>query len=161
MTTKVKAAIPPLVMLIFGFVLLLIIPGQISSGGSRSYVNPQFIPYLMGWFIVILSVISIVIEFIKKDMTSEETGEEEKSRTLDQKQYGKVFAIFSLLVLWAVLIPYLGFVIVTYLFVLGVMLLLGNRNKYQILIVPIAVTTVVYFGIKVFMKVNLPSGIFL
>ncbi|GAE24567.1 hypothetical protein JCM9140_506 [Halalkalibacter wakoensis JCM 9140] len=161
MTTKVKAVIPPMFMLLFGVALLLIIPSQISSGGSRSYVNPQFIPYLMGWFIIFLSVISILAEFFKrKEMVTEEE-KEQSLKTVDQRNFGKVIGVFTGLILWALLISYLGLVITSYVFVLSMMLLLGNRKKGQLIIVPIAVTLVVYFGIKVFMKVNLPSGIFL
>lgn len=160
MTIKVKAVLPPVIMLLFGVALLLIIPEQISRGGSTSFVNPRFIPYLLGWTIVGLSVISIIATFItpKNVLKEEEETEEEETQPNNIK---RVIAVFITIVLWPIIIPHLGFVITTVLLLISLMYFMGHKSKIQILIVAIVATAVLYVGIKVLMKVPLPSGIFM
>ena len=165
MSTQIKAIIPPFIMLVFGIILLFIIPEHISRGGSTSNVNPRFIPYLLSGAIIGLSIISIITELVKRRGISKDKDtndfQNKKEVIKSKKGYAKVIIALAAMVLWVVLIPHLGFIIVTYLLTIGMMFLMGNRKKTQLIIVPVVFTAVVYYGIKVFMNVPLPSGIFL
>lgn len=68
------------------------------------------------------------------------------------------FVVF--LALYLFIMPKLGFIISTILYLAGTTIWLGNRNKLQIAVVSLAATLITYFLFEKFFLVKLPHGLF-
>jgi len=61
--------------------------------------------------------------------------------------------------LWIVLIPYIGFNIATILLISAIMLIIGNRNWWQIMILSLILSLPLNYLLKVVLRVYLPQGL--
>lgn len=125
--------------------------------------------------LAVLFVINSVTDFIQfrkqskaeKDIPAEEPVEESKEEStvrnhvkkfLDSSA-GKIILIFLQILLYALLMKKIGFLIVNTLFIFGVLLVMGERKVWKLIVIPIVVTVAMYAIFVLGLKVLLPKGI--
>lgn len=72
----------------------------------------------------------------------------------------RMIGFVVLLALYLFIMPKLGFIISTILYLSITTIWLGNRNKLQIVVVSLAATLITYFLFEKFFLVRLPHGLF-
>ena len=158
MKVNLRKLVPPIATFLFGFILFIIIPANVSvAKADPPILNSRFFPY----FIAIVIMLCSVTDFIGVMVS------ERKSRTLpatmtDGKKSGLIrmgLALFSLVV-WILILRTVGFLISTMLLSLAIMLLVGSRNKIALVALPVILSVVTYAVFYYFVGVNLPAGLF-
>jgi len=84
--------------------------------------------------------------------------ETEESAT--PKHYQSVLALIVVLMAWYLLLKTVGFILMTAILMAVSMLLLGNRNKLQIVLIPIFFSVALYLLFANYLNVMLPKGLF-
>ena len=120
-------------------------------------MGPAFWPrFLLGCLILLSGIVSVgMIRRIAK-----EKAWGESLMTMDR---GKVrfFAAIGLCVAYLILLPVLGFIAITPVFMIAFMLLLGEKSKGWILGVSVAMTGIIVILFTKAMYVPLPRGVWL
>ena len=128
--------------------------GTVLQGGQ---MGPSFWPrFILGAIILLSGIVSAgMIRRIAK-----EKAWGESLMTFDR---GKVrfFAAIGLSVAYLVLLPVLGFIAITPVFMIAFMLLLGEKSKGWILGVAVAMTGIIVILFTKAMYVPLPRGVWL
>lgn len=158
-----------------GFFLLIVSVAMFLATFSfkaltESQVGPDFMPKIIASMMMILSIIIIVNGLKRAKIEKESTGayqtaEEEgtKSASEDEKKnLLPVMITLGLMIGYFVLIPILGFLIMTALYLFLQMLLLShksNRKIWLFAILSIATSTLIYYVFRSVFYVMLPTGI--
>ncbi|MTW87437.1 hypothetical protein F3157_17545 [Virgibacillus dakarensis] len=151
MLNNLKGKAPSIFMMLFGILVILMIPSQIKEvGNEASKVGANFFPYMIAILIVFLSIISII-----KD--GKETYEKEAENESKKTSFIQFLMVFISMVLWIYIVPFLGYIITTALFIGGLMWLFGNRNPYQLLLVSISFSLITSYVFVNLLSVNLPE----
>ena len=134
-----------------GLALLLLI--FVSDLGNT---NPAARTYPMVMIIACYFLISVlIIQWFKnrKAIKENDTGGMSSKRFLYITIYCAAILIYILLIEW------LGYVVSTVLFGVYSLIYLKNRNKILIVTLPLAATLILYFLFSEFLFVSLPAGI--
>jgi putative tricarboxylic transport membrane protein len=133
-----------------------------------SKVGADFAPKLVAIGIFILSVFYLINSIKQlKGSSGGETGELEQEDDGDQKEKKKisplsVFATVGLLVLYVALLPIIGFLITTVVYLFAQMYLLADKKERKIpifIVTSVVTSVVVYFIFKSIFFLMLPAGI--
>jgi putative tricarboxylic transport membrane protein len=147
-------------LLIFVVSLVLYwVTGTFGTGTvlQGAQMGPAFWPrFILGAIILLAGIVSVGT--IRKIIKEKAWGE--SLMTMDR---GKVrfFAAIILGVAYLTLLPILGFIAITPIFMILFMLLLGEKSKGWIIGVPIAMTAVIVVMFTKAMYVPLPRGVWL
>lgn len=167
-----------LVVGIVYFALAFTIPSYDAYGGS-SVVDSSFVPKVVGILLIFLSVLQIVFttrssknappaepaakpaEAAKEDgeFKVEDWDDDAANRNADTKA---LVAIFVILIIYMALLPVLGFMISSALFLFATMMLLTPKEKRKlpvIIILSVVVAAGVYYLFVYGLDMVLPSGI--
>jgi putative tricarboxylic transport membrane protein len=146
-------------IILLGSVLLYWVTGTFSKVTvlQGAQMGPTFWPrFILGSIILLSGIVSAgtIRRIIKEKVWSEAL------MTLDR---GKIrfFAAIALCVSYLILLPVLGFILTTPVFMIVFMLLLGEKSKGWILSVSIAMTAVIVILFTKAMYVPLPRGAWL
>jgi hypothetical protein len=147
-------------LLIFVVSLFLYwVTGSFGTGTvlQGSQMGPAFWPRLLLGALLLLSVV-VSVGTIRKIAREKAWGE--SLLTMDR---GKVrfFAAIGLGVAYLILLPVLGFIAITPVFMIAFMLLLGEKSKGWIIGVSIAMTAIIVVLFTKAMYVPLPRGVWL
>lgn len=156
-----------------GFFLFLISVGMFAATFSFkaltvSKVGPDFMPKIIAGLIALVSIAIIVSAFknLKKKKALEiQMGEEETSATIDaseEKVYLPVILSLALMVGYLILMPYVGFLIMTAVYLFFQMYVLSDKSNKRLvlfLVVSIVSSAVTYYIFRSIFYVMLPSGI--
>ena len=142
-----------------GSLLLYWVTGTFGTGTvlQGAQMGPAFWPrFILGAIILLTGIVSVGT--IKKIIKEKAWGE--SLMTLDR---GKVrfFAAIGLGVAYLTLLPILGFIAITPIFMILFMLLLGEKSKGWIIGVSFAMTAVIVVMFTKAMYVPLPRGVWL
>lgn len=154
------------------FLILLSIVMYIASNSiiklTVSQVGADFVPKLVAIGILILSIFYLIQSIkqqrvSKKEIDSKTTNEEETS-TEEKRKISplNVLATVSLLVLYVALLPYIGFLITTTVYLFFQMYFLAAKTERKIpLFVGISIVSsvLIYFIFKSVFYLMLPAGI--
>ncbi len=88
----------------------------------------------------------------------EDLGTEQVGGRLD---FWKSASFVGLTLLYAVLIPVVGFVVITIIYIVLLSLTLGVRSLAALTITPVAVVALLYMGMELWLNLPLPKGMFL
>lgn len=154
--TLIRRTVSSFVTLIVGVLVFLSIPGQIALFGSEGLgsVNARTVPYLITSLIIILSLMMILSEAIAMRNDPDAARQERPKPT----SYGRVFLACAAIAGWIVLLPYLGFNISTILLVAGIMLIIGNCQWWQIIVLSLLLSLPINYLLATVLRVYLPSG---
>ena len=130
-----------------------------SFTGQESYgkLGPAFWPQII---LVILAVMSGIVSIGTIKKLSREKGWGESLMTMDR---GKVrfFSAIGLIVAYIFLLRIMGFITMTPLFMIGFMILLGEKSKGWMIGVSIGLTATIIILFTKAMYVPLPRGVWL
>lgn len=159
-----KNIISAIVTLIIAFVIYLSIPAQVKLPKFAYEVagsfNARTVPYFLTIIIIILSIIDIILSIrtnILKTDTDMEQKEENKVKS--PNYFGLLIAFVSIL-LWIIFTIYFGFRLATIFLVVAIMLVIGNRKWWQIVLLSLILSIPMDYLLKAVLRVYLPEGIF-
>lgn len=156
-----------------GLFLLLISVGMFTATFSFkaltvSKVGPDFMPKIIACLIALVSIAIIVSAFNKlkeKKSLEIQTVEEETSVTVEESEeitYLPVILSLALMVGYLILMPYVGFLIMTAVYLFFQMYVLSDKSNKRLvlfIVVSIVSSAVTYFIFRSIFYVMLPSGI--
>ena len=146
-------------LILVGSLVLYWVTGTFGTGTvlQGAQMGPAFWPrFILGAIILLTGIVSVGT--IKKISSEKAWGE--SLMTMDR---GKVrfFAAIGLGVAYLTLLPILGFIAITPIFMILFMLLLGEKSKGWIISVSFAMTAVIVIMFTKAMYVPLPRGVWL
>jgi hypothetical protein len=158
---NLKNVISDVGTLIIAIVIYAAIPSQIRV--PRQSINISFTPRTMPYFITLaiigLSVIDILLGLKGQGNKTGETASLNGSAASAHNYSGVLIAFFSI-ALWIVATIYFGFKLATILLVFAIMLVIGNRTWWQLLLLPLLLSFPLDYVLKIVLRVYLPEGIF-
>ena len=130
-----------------------------------SKVGPEFMPRVIALLIAVTSIAMIVSAFNKMRREKIENAQilDEEMDSSGEKSYTSVLVSVLLMVGYFVLMPYIGFLIMTTIYLFLQMLLLSDKSNKKIVsffAISIVSSLVTYFIFRSIFYVMLPSGIF-
>ena len=130
-----------------------------------SKVGPEFMPRVIALLIAVTSIAMIVSAFNKMRREKIENAQilDEEMDSSGEKSYTSVLVSVLLMVGYFVLMPYIGFLIMTTIYLFLQMLLLSDKSNKKIVLffaISIVSSLVTYFIFRSIFYVMLPSGIF-
>lgn len=130
---------------------------RIPSVATGTSAGPNFVPWLMICAIVILSVAMIVRQILNRPAPSLSDSEDvQAQRSRIKGILWRLAAFTLLLVIYAVLFMPLGYLPTTIIVFIAGMFLLGEKRLVPLVVLPIVITTVIYFGFTRLLAVWLP-----
>lgn len=154
----VRRQIPTAVVLLIAAAGIVLLPGQVplSKAAQSSQLGPRFVPLVMLCGTIGFCLLSIAAEayafLIRKEPPA-------PFAPVTLRQYGNVLCLAGALLLWYVLLRQAGFVVMTALLMAVSMALLGNRRLWQLTVIPVACSVVIYMVFAKLLNVPLPAGI--
>ncbi len=154
--------------LILGIVLLAlgvaytVMAQQIKQGNKLvqrnvgTYAHARIVPTLLGVLLIILSVF-LIIQGIKR-MKKEDDGPVKK---MDKVDMISIVLTFAAMILYIIILPYLGFMISTILYLFGQFTILAPANKRNYLlfaIVAVVFTVITFVAFRIGLNQMLPRG---
>lgn len=135
-----------------------------------SKIGPDFMPKIIAVFIAVISV-TISVSAYKKIRNSkklpppamiEEDAATLESELVEEKSYSSVLLSVALMAGYLILMPYLGFLIMTSIYLFLQMIVLSgktNRRLVVFIIVSIVSSAITYYIFRSIFYVMLPPGI--
>jgi putative tricarboxylic transport membrane protein len=115
-------------------------------------------PQMWPRFILVLLILTS-LGLIAKLLLSKPPQNTEEKNQKPRTRWGIMLAGILILFLYIFLMEYLGYIISTLLFTFCAMLMLGNRNKFQLFSVPIVMTAFIFLLFTYAMYIPLPKGV--
>lgn len=141
----------PTLILMFVTVYFLEVQG-LSDPRDRMLITPVF------WIMLFSYPIIIFQEWKKWKAPQQESADEEDHYEVHAKFTKKVAYFMISIFLYLVLINYLGFILVTLLFLPSLMRLLGTKDWRLLSILPVGVTVTLYLLFVTWLGIPLPKG---
>ena len=113
--------------------------------------GPGGIPKILGTGIAIIGVILIAGSFLMKDKRKEKP-------LFTRKELIITVALIAICLTYILLLPHLGYLVLTPLLIAGILLALGSRKVKSILLISVVSTLVLFLLFYSILKVNLPLG---
>lgn len=152
-----------------GFLLLVVSMGMFVmtfnfNTLTDSQVGPDFMPRIIAGLIGVVSIALIVSAFNGKNENSSdiEAKEEDSSVIPEEKSYSAVVISVLLMVGYLALMPYIGFLIMTTIYLFLQMLVLAEKIDKKVILFAVAsiiASVSTYFVFRSVFYVMLPSGI--
>jgi hypothetical protein len=112
----------------------------------------MFVPRILASGLIFLSALLIFQQIIPRLPRPEEAPPDR----LDSGERLRIFGLFGLTVAYTALLPWLGFLLVTPVYLIAAMVLSGSRSRASIGVIAVIVTAVIYVSFVYFFKVSLP-----
>jgi putative tricarboxylic transport membrane protein len=116
-------------------------------------LGAAFMPWVLAGFLSFLSLLLLINSFSSEH--------EDTKVSLPSRDLFGIAGLLALIVIYIALMNYLGFVLVSIVFLAVLTWFAGSRKPLGILIFSITTTIVVYLLFHKFFSVQLPAGIFL
>jgi putative tricarboxylic transport membrane protein len=130
--------------------VLLILCGIIGYFHSESFPRgAEIFPQLVFLFITLLAMRLLMASF----------GSYPEGEIFANVDFSRVITAIVFSILYVALIPRLGYVIATPLFLFALMFVMDQRSGPILALVPLGMTGVVFFVFKVLLEVPIPMGI--
>ncbi len=136
------------------FGLLLMILSYRLGLGSMKEPGPGFLPFFIGFLMMIFG--SLLLGRLVTAKTKKEAGGLAFDGRSGIKRFTGMIVFFCL---WLILMPWLGFIIVTFLVSLGFAKMMGLENWLKPLLISCGTTLFIYLIFDVWFYIDLPRGI--
>ena len=157
---KCRDLILGIVMLLFsGFYLINAFQIKTRPKLTPSYASAQIMPVLLGILLAILSVFCI-FQGVRQMKTA--GGEEETAKKKDKGDIMAVVFTFAVIIGYILVMPTLGFILSTLLYLFLQMIILApadKRNYVLFAIVVVVFTALVFVAFRIGLQQLLPRGI--
>ena len=114
---------------------------------DNQLIGADFMPRVYCIFLIILGCILLIQTYRDKDDTDEQES------TMKYSIGAMLFVI-----LYVIVIPYIGFYISTFLLVLGLLLFSKVKNKIYLIAIPVGTSLFIYVFFQILLKVSIPMG---
>lgn len=114
-----------------------------------------FWPTVLGYLLILLAVLLILVNIVGKNKNKE------KKVILSTPANIQVYIFMSIIVVYCVLLYFLGFFIASFMFIPCSMYILGVRNKKMMLISCMLILVAIYIIFQIILRITLPLPIFL
>ena len=111
-----------------------------------------FVPRILASALIFLSVLLILQQIVPRLPRPEEAPPE----PLDSREWFQTVGLFGLTVAYTALLPWLGFVLATPIFLVAAIFLSGEHRGARTGITAVVVTAVIYVSFVYFFRVSLP-----
>ena len=118
-------------------------------------VSPKLFPYIVGYFLLGLSIL-LIIQILRGNIATPEGASE--GSVIAKSDFVAFLIVVGSIISFVLLINLAGFIISTALTFFGITLAFKVEKKSQSLIISIIFSTVVYLSFTKFLSVNLPAG---
>jgi hypothetical protein len=112
----------------------------------------MFVPRVLASGLIFLSVLLIVQQIVPRLPRPKEIPPER----LDSREWLQTFGLFGLTATYTALLPWLGFLLATPVYLVAAMLLSGARSRASTGVTAVVVTGVIYCSFVYFFRVALP-----
>ena len=157
---KCRDLILGVVMLLFsGFYLFYAQQIKTRPKLTPSYASAKIMPTLLGILLAVLAVFCI-IQGIRQLKTA--SNKEEKAKKLDRGDLMAVVFTFAVIIGYVIVLPILGFILSTLIYLILQMIILSppeKRNYLLFAIVAVVFTAIVFVAFRVGLKQLLPRGV--
>ena len=119
--------------------------------GNLGEPGPGYVSFLMGVIITVLSGVMVIRDARGKVR--------ETISSLFQGNWHRVALTMGILLLYTILLPYLGFVLDSMILIYTLMVVAGRRNHVVTGITAILISSISYFVFSVLLQVSLPAGV--
>ena len=113
----------------------------------------MFVPRILASTLVFLSALLIFQQIFPRLPRPKEVPPER----LGSREWLQTFGLFGLTATYTLLLPWLGFLLVTPVYLIAAMLLSGARSRASTGVTAVIVTGVIYVSFVYFFRVSLPS----
>lgn len=123
---------------------------------TPSYASDRIMPTILGILLAILSIL-LIIQGLKR-FKAEDDGEVKK---MDRADTMAVILTFAIIICYIILLPYLGFILSTVIYLFFQMIILAppdKRNLALFAIVAVVFTLLVFFAFRMGLSQPLPRG---
>ena len=148
-------------------VFLIVFTGMVYWEATTFPTVAARFPKLLIASMFLLSLIFLVQEWKNRNVAHEEAPEKETMEPAGAVAFELVsptarqILIIASMLVYMILLKYLGFLIATFLFLLVQFSLLGYRKKFTILMVSVCITVVTFFVFKKIFLIMFPEGVIL
>lgn len=151
-------AIISIILIVFGAVGIFLSLNFEARGGNVGDPGAAFWPILLCCGLIFTSGLLLV-----QTMLQGRKAAEPEEPLIDYRSAGVrcVFIIFGIMIAYAILLYYFGFIPATLAFVVATMLAMGERRPVWIGLTTAGITGFIYILFALIMNVVLPKGIFL
>ena len=118
-------------------------------------VSPKLFPYIVGYFLLGLSIL-LIIQILRGNIATPEGAIE--GSVIAKSDFVAFLIVVGSIISFVLLINLAGFIISAALTFFGITLAFKVEKKSQSLIISIIFSTVVYLSFTKFLSVNLPAG---
>ena len=116
-------------------------------------IGPSFFPNILAGFLILFSVILII-----NALRGRSVGKVEALRLSDKGVQRGLVTLAATIIFCAILEP-LGFIPSSILFLVFMMLLMGNRKPLQLTIAPLLVTFSIWLIFEKLLNLSMPAGV--
>ena len=123
---------------------------------TPSYAGARVFPTLLGILLIILSV-CMIFQSIRKMKTMQVSD----SKKMSKVDLFSILLTFAAMVLYIIILPYLGFIISTIIFLFGQITILAPKDKRNYLlfaIVAVVFTIIAFIAFRIGLSQLLPRG---
>jgi Tripartite tricarboxylate transporter TctB family len=113
----------------------------------------MFVPRVLASGLILLSALLILQQIVPRLPRPKEIP----PHRLDSREWLQTFGLFGLTVAYTAVLPWLGFLVVTPVYLVAAMLLSGARPRASTGMTAVIVTGVIYVSFVYFFRVSLPS----
>jgi putative tricarboxylic transport membrane protein len=128
---------------------------MLIPAGDES-VGPQVFPYLVGGFVIAISL-GLFIQIFRGNLGVPEGTE--FGEVIDKTDYKSLAMVAGSMLTYPILIERAGFIIATSVAFFGVSFAYGAKNLPKNLAISVIFSAIVYFAFSKGLNVNLPAGV--
>jgi putative tricarboxylic transport membrane protein len=140
-----------------GFGILFVI-GALQQGLIKKGVpGPGFLPFICGIALILFSLIVLISALATGQNKDGEGSEPEKFFPEKESRRRMVFTLMAL-VAYGVCLPYLGFLVTTFAFMLFTLRLMERQNRTWVILLSLSIAILAYLLFAA-LDVQLPQGI--
>ena len=149
---KRKAELAASILIIF-ISAFIILNDNLVEGGVETDLGSMFLPRSLAYLMILLAL-SMGYKSLKKIVKQNAVDANE---IIDINGFSGVFYYVSILFFYWLTMPYLGFMVSTFLVMVSVAFLLGARNWVRVIVMSIFLSSIIQYGAKEFLYVYLPT----
>ncbi|AQS52230.1 hypothetical protein PAEH1_13085 [Paenalcaligenes hominis] len=149
---KRKAELAASILIIF-ISAFIILNDNLVEGGVETDLGSMFLPRSLACLMILLAL-SMGCKSLKEIVKSKVVDVDE---VIDINGFTGVFYYIGILFFYWLTMPYLGFMVSTFLVMISVAFLLGAKNWVRVMGMSIFLSAIIQYGAKEFLYVYLPT----
>jgi len=139
----------PILILVYGIIYFTEV-SSLPNDIDLLLIKPVF------YILVATIIIYLALQFYKYYKRKDVSSNKEENDEFD----GKKALYFSVLtIIYVFLLDYIGFIVLTFVYMTILMLGLGVKNKKIIILTPVILISLIYISLEILLNIKLPEGL--